>query len=212
MHSTLKDIYDAVLRGIERTAEESVEIFLREFEQAKIEEPLQRRLYERQGAEQLRQFVALRALEPKPHVLSTEKKFRFGIEDVMINGRIDRIDRLESGGVLVLDYKTGAPKSTLDAVNSIQLGLYGLAARLEGHSVDRMAFYNLEDNSAAETDRIREDSIREKVLEVAAGIRDGDFSPTTGFHCRNCGYRSLCPATVERVFAPDGAKVAKVSA
>ena len=103
-------------------------------------------------------------------------------------------------------------KSSLDAVNSIQLGLYGLAAQLEGYTVEKMAFYNLEDNSAAETDRIREDSIREKVLEVAAGIRDGDFSPTTGFHCRNCGYRSLCPATVERVFAPDGAKVAKVSA
>src|SRR5437588_2278524 len=84
MHSTLKDFYDAALRGIERTAEQSVEIFLREFELAKIDEPLQRKLYERQAAEQLRQFIGLRALEPKPQVLSTEKKFRFGIENVMI--------------------------------------------------------------------------------------------------------------------------------
>jgi DNA helicase II / ATP-dependent DNA helicase PcrA len=212
MHSTLKDLYDAAVRGIERTAEETIEIFLREFELAKIDEELQRKLYERQGVEQLRQFMALRAREPKPQVLTTEKAFRFAIEDVMINGRIDRIDRLESGGVLVLDYKTGAPKSTLDAVNSIQLGLYGLAAQLEGHTVDRMAFYNLEDNSTAETDRITEDKIRKRVLEVANGIRQGEFSPKTGFHCRYCGYRSLCPATVERVFAPDGTKVAGVSA
>ena len=213
MHSTLKDIYDAVLQGIERTAEESVEIFLREFEQAKIEEPLQRRLYERQGAEQLRQFVALRALEPKPHVLSTEKKFRFGIEDVMINGRIDRIDRLDTGAVQVLDYKTGAPKNSVDADTSVQLGIYAMAARLEGHTVEKLVFYNLEDNSTAETDRVNnEEKIRGKVLDVANGIRAGAFNPTPGFHCKNCGYNSLCPATVERVFESAESQVAGVSA
>ena len=204
MHSTLKDFYDAALRGIERTAEESVEIFLREFELAKIDEPLQRKLYERQAAEQLRQFIGLRALEPKPQVLSTEKKFRFGIENVMINGRVDRIDRLESGGVQVLDYKTGAPKNNMDADTSVQLGIYAMAARLEGHIVDKLVFYNLEDNTTAETDRVNnEDKIRNKVLNVANGIRAGAFNPTPGFHCKNCGYNSLCPATVEHVFEPD---------
>ena len=213
MHSTLKDFYDAAMRGIERTAEESVEIFLREFEQAKIDEPLQRKLYERQGAEQLLQFVALRALEPKPNVLSTEKKFRFAIEDVMINGRIDRIDRLEGGGVQVLDYKTGAPKSNMDADTSVQLGIYAMAARLEGHTVQRLAFYNLEDNSTAETERVNnEEKIRSKVLDVANGIRAGAFNPTPGFHCKNCGYNSLCPATVERVFESAESHVAGVSA
>src|SRR5215475_1249127 len=114
MHSTLKDFYDAALRGIARSAEESVEIFLREFEQAKIDEPLQRTLYERQGAEQLRQFVALRATEAKPDVLSTEKKFRFAIENVMINGRIDRMDQLESGGVHVFYNNTATTESNMD--------------------------------------------------------------------------------------------------
>src|SRR6185312_3053779 len=94
MHTALKDFYEAALRGIDRTADETVEIFRREFEQAKIDEELQRKLYERQGEEQLRQFIGLRSLEPKPEVLSTEKSIRFAIEDVTINGRIDRIDRL----------------------------------------------------------------------------------------------------------------------
>lgn len=213
MHSTLKDFYDAALRGIARTADESVEIFLREFEQAKIDEPLQRKLYERQGAEQLRQFVELRALEPKPNVLSTEKKFRFAVEDVMINGRIDRIDQLETGGVQVFDYKTGAPKSNMDADTSVQLGIYAMAARLEGHKVEKLVFYNLEDNSTAETNRVNnEGKIRDKVLDVANGIRAGAFHPTPGFHCKNCGYNSLCPATVERVFEAAESQVAGVSA
>jgi DNA helicase II / ATP-dependent DNA helicase PcrA len=211
MHSVLQDFYDAALRGVSRTAEESIELFLREFEQAKIEEELQRTLYKRQGVEQLREFIALRALEPNPQVLTTEKSFRFAIEDVMINGRIDRIDRLESGGVQLLDYKTGAPKNDVDAATSVQLGIYGMAAQLEGHSVEKLVFYNLEDNSTAETDRINEDRVRGRVLEVAEGIRSAEFSPTPGFHCKNCGYHSLCPATVERVFAPAEARTAAVS-
>jgi DNA helicase II / ATP-dependent DNA helicase PcrA len=210
MHSTLKDFYDAAMRGIDRSPEESVEIFLREFEQAKIEEELQRTLYERQGAEQLRQFIALRALEPKAQVLTTEKSFRFNIEDVAINGRIDRIDRLKSGGVLVLDYKTGAPKDDRDASSSVQLGLYGMAARLEGHTVDKMAFYNLEDNTTAETNRINEDKIYKIVLEVATGIRADEFGPNPGFHCKHCGYNSVCPATAEKVFSRPESKIAGV--
>lgn len=210
MHTALKDFYEAASRGVDRGAGETVEIFLREFEQAKIDEDLQRKLYERQGEEQLRQFIALRALEPKPQVLCTEKSIRYQIEDIVINGRIDRIDRLEDGGVLVLDYKTGMPRNTLDAVNSIQLGLYWLAAELEGHRVERAAFYNLEDNTTAEAANVKKEKIYEQVMEVAEGIRNANFAPRPGFHCRNCGYRSLCPATVETVFAPGEKKAAKL--
>ncbi len=208
MHTALKDFYEASSRGVDRTADETVEIFRREFEQAKIDEELRRKLYERQGEEQLRQFIALRALEPKPQVMCTEKSIRFTMEDIVINGRIDRIDRLEGNGVLVLDYKTGAPRSTLDALNSIQLGLYWLAAELEGHRVERAAFYNLEDNTTAETTSVKKEKIYDQVIEVAEGIRNANFAPRPGFHCRNCGYRSLCPATVETVFAPGEKKAA----
>jgi DNA helicase-2/ATP-dependent DNA helicase PcrA len=207
MHSALRDYYDAALRGVTRTPDETVEIFRREFELARIEEELQRSLYERQGSEQLRQFLALRALEPPVQVLTTEKSFRFAIEDVMIRGRIDRIDRLDGGGVLVLDYKTGAPKNDFDASKSIQLGLYGLAARLEGLAVERLAFYNLEDNTVAETQKIEQEKIHGQVLQVAEGIRAGNFAPNPGFHCKYCGYRSLCPATREEVFSKTDSKV-----
>ena len=210
MHTALKDFYEAASRGIDRTGDETIEIFRREFELAKIDEELQRKLYERQGEEQLRQFIALRALEPKPQVVCTEKSIRFTIDDIVINGRIDRIDCLEGGGVLVLDYKTGAPRNTLDAVTSIQLGLYWLATELEGHRVERAAFYNLEDNTTAETESVKKEKIYDKVIEVAEGIRNADFAPRPGFHCRNCGYRSLCPATVETVFAPGEKKAARL--
>jgi putative RecB family exonuclease len=208
MHTALKDFYDAAKQGRRRTADETVEIFMRLFESAKIEEDLQRQLYERQGAEQLRQFVAARELEQAPDVIATEKPIRFMIEDVTIIGRIDRIDRTATGGLVVIDYKTGNPKSDLDASGSVQLGLYGLAVQLEGNTVERMVFYNLEDNSTAETERINERKLHETVLDVAAGIRAGRFEPKPGFQCNYCGYRSLCPATAEQIFARPETKVA----
>lgn len=200
MHSALRDFYDAAVRGVHRTADETVEIFKREFESAKIEEELQRALYERQGAEQLREFIAARAAEPPIHVLNTEKPFRFMIEDVTVIGRIDRIDRQPDGSVVVLDYKTGNPRSTTDAAMSVQLGLYGLAAKLDGLTVAKMVFYNLEDDSTVETDRINESRLHETVLAAAEGIRAGRFDPSPAFHCKMCGYRSLCPATAEQIF------------
>ena len=50
------------------------------------------------------------------------------IAGVTVEGRADRIDKLPSGGLAIIDYKTGAPPSqkAVDAGFSLQLGLLGL--------------------------------------------------------------------------------------
>ena len=53
---------------------------------------------------------------------------------VTVHGRVDRIDRLADGGLVVIDYKTGAPP-TAKAVEkgfALQLGLLALIARAGG--------------------------------------------------------------------------------
>ena len=40
----------------------------------------------------------------------------------------------------------------------------------------------------------------ERVAEVAAEIKAGNFDPRPGFHCNWCAYRNLCPATEERLY------------
>jgi ATP-dependent helicase/nuclease subunit B len=56
------------------------------------------------------------------------------IEEVVVHGKADRIDRLAGGGLAVLDYKTGkAPaQRAVDEGFSLQLGLLGLIARAGG--------------------------------------------------------------------------------
>ena len=64
-----------------------------------------------------------------------EKTFDLVIDDptggppVIVYGSIDRIDRLPSGGVEVIDYKTGRLSSQKDVNESLQLSIYALACR-----------------------------------------------------------------------------------
>ncbi|HZU51107.1 MAG TPA: PD-(D/E)XK nuclease family protein [Sphingomicrobium sp.] len=66
--------------------------------------------------------------------LAAEARGETVLDGVTIEGRADRIDRLSSGGVAIVDYKTGATPSqkAVDAGFALQLGLLGLIARANG--------------------------------------------------------------------------------
>src|SRR5262249_32208187 len=127
MHTTLKDYYAAFMLGRERTEAEVIEIFKRQFEAFTFEDEMQRDLYLQQGSRQLREFVAARAQDRKPRVLGTEVPFEIKLGGTSVVGRLDRMDELSGGGVAIVDYKTGNPKSQDDADRSLQLSIYALA-------------------------------------------------------------------------------------
>jgi CRISPR/Cas system-associated exonuclease Cas4 (RecB family) len=115
---------------------------------------------------------------------------------------MDRIDEVE-GGVHVCDYKTGKPKDDKAAKDSLQLGIYALAARESGMNAAALSFHNLEDNTIVGTTRTSADlvQVREAIVEVAGRIRSGDFEPKKGYHCRGCAYRKICPAHEEKTYS-----------
>jgi ATP-dependent helicase/nuclease subunit B len=63
-------------------------------------------------------------------ILAVEGKGVLQLAGVELSGRFDRIDRLNDGGLVVVDYKTGQPPSTaaVRAGFSLQLGLLGMIA------------------------------------------------------------------------------------
>ncbi len=126
-------------------------------------------------------------------------------------GRIDRIDDLGDGRVAIVDYKTGKPRAQEDADGSLQLSIYAIAAREKwGYQADRLVFYNLEENSAVTTVRgkVELEAAKAKVQDVASRIEAGQFAPKTGYHCRLCPYRNLCPATEKQVHSTPAKKAA----
>lgn len=209
IHRVLRTYYDAIRFGRPKDDEELVQLFLDDLAQAKIEDRYQFELYQRQGVQQLRDFLGLARKRPQPEVLLTEQEFKIKVGEATVVGRIDRIDRAASGRVVIVDYKTGKPRSQEDADESLQLSIYALAAKERwGYETDRLLFYNLEDNSPIATTRSELDlqQAKMKVEDVAANVAEGKFDANPGFHCSFCAYRNLCPATEKREYVPPAKK------
>jgi len=137
--------------------------------------------------------------------IEEERQFELVIEDpsgappVVVTGSIDRIDRLPSGGVEVIDYKTGKLSSQKGVDESLQLSIYALACRdaLGLGTPERVTLYFTESATRLSTTRTDEqlDAARADILARTARIRSGDFAATPSTKaCQYCDYARLCPS------------------
>jgi DNA helicase-2/ATP-dependent DNA helicase PcrA len=212
MHLALKAYFDGVRAGHPPDEEAVIACFRDEFGKAKIEEDAQRELYDKDGCEQLRQFLRSDLAKPTGEILNNERFFRANIGRTIVKGRMDRLERIEGDRVSIVDYKTGKPKTQDDADESLQLSIYALAAKSMGFLADSLVIVNLADCSAVESRRSPAELADEeaRVGAAAASIAAGNFEPRPGRHCRFCSYRSLCPAT-ELVVAQPAERTAQVN-
>jgi DNA helicase-2/ATP-dependent DNA helicase PcrA len=115
-----------------------------------------------------------------------------------IHGQIDRVDRLPTGGIEILDYKTGWIESQKGVDESLQLSIYALAARdaLGLGTPEAVTLYFTEAATRRSTTRTDEqlDAAREDLAVRAERIRSGDFAATPGKPCWNCDFATMCPA------------------
>jgi DNA helicase-2/ATP-dependent DNA helicase PcrA len=201
MHRVLRAYFDSVQQGRPMTEESLLELFRTDLAEAKIQDAYQNDLYLQQGVEQLKEFLTLCRRGAMPEVLHTEEFFEMKVGATTVVGRIDRVDKLPDGRVVITDYKTGKPLSQEDADVSLQLSIYALAAQEKwGYRADHLAFYNLSENTSVFTHRSETQlqQAKSKVEEVAHNIAAGKFDAKPSFSCRFCAYRVLCPATEKR--------------
>ncbi len=204
MHLALKAYFDGVRAGSPPNEETVIARFLDEFGKAKIEEDAQRDLYQKDGCEQLRQFLRSNLARPSGEILNNERFFRADIGGTLVKGRMDRLERIDGDRVSIVDYKTGKPKTQEDADESLQLSIYALAAKSMGLVADSLVIVNLANCSAIESRRSQKqlDGEAARVSAAAADIADGNFEPKPGRHCRFCSYRSICPAKEDFTLVP----------
>ena len=201
MHTTIKDFVAEMRKGRRVAFDEVEAVYQREWSSAGYPDDYLEEEYRRAGREQLEVFHRFYAAAP-PDVMHQEKAFELPLEhNVVVMGRMDQINRLgddkDSREVEIVDYKTGKHQDARKASESLQLGIYALAARevLELEPA-RLVFYNLSTNEAVATTRDAKALARTKqtIRDVADQIRAGTFEAKTGFWCRDCDYRPLCPA------------------
>ncbi len=154
-----------------------------------------REQYRQKGKEQLIRYVkSFDSAVPRP--LALEQGYTYKIGDVVLKGRIDRIDLFEDG-VEIIDYKTGTPKllSKLEKSDKEQLWLYQLAARdVLQLNPKKLTFVYLEDQSTVSflgtDDELMQ--LQDQVVNRVQKIRASRFGPTPGFHCKFCDFADIC--------------------
>ncbi len=156
--------------------------------------------FKEQGIDILTRYHESISNDP-PHVLKTEEKFAFDIGPITIRGAIDRIDNTPEG-ITILDYKTS--KTPSSAKSNLQLAVYSMYLEqlddknIGGLPVSASLYFLREEEKPLRSHSFTTDQIgetKEKIIEVAAGIKRKEFQAQTGKHCDWCDYKNLaCPA------------------
>lgn len=215
MHNTLQEFFIAWL---ERSASQQTSLFEQEAPPAPTSVPVkqeelmemyqrcwqdewyvnesQREKYHEQGLISLNAFYR-QVQKDIPRPLSIEQGFTMKFGDVVLKGRIDRIDQVE-GGVEIIDYKTGKPKTqkSISKEDKEQLFLYQLAARdVLGLNPVKLTYIYLEDNTHVSFLGSDEDllSVQESVVNRVQEIKNSKFEARPGFpQCKFCDFSDIC--------------------
>ena len=136
----------------------------------------------------------------KPQVLHLEHTIQFLVTpDIMVSGRVDRLDQDSSGAVHLIDYKTGVYNPSY--VDKSQLAIYSVLVRkgMELPLVSASYWYldtnQFESFYPTETDL---DAIVDDVKRVAERIRNDKTYPALPSHVwKWCQFIAICPDRAE---------------
>lgn len=152
--------------------------------------------YKTYGGEILAKFWEIHSADFMIPV-AVERMFYIDIEGVKLRGFLDRVDKLESGGLSIVDYKSNQGLFTQDDLKkNLQLTLYQLAAEQTWHlPVERLTLYHLRSNtpcSCAARDEVQLEEARQLVLKVAKSITEERFPAIENQYCP-CDFAEHCP-------------------
>ena len=204
MHGILEEFHG--LNNQKQTKETLFELLEKYWREDSFEYRQRGEEFKKQGKEILSDYFSFIKENP-PAVIGCEKSFSYTMADinVTISGKIDRIDN-EDGLLNIIDYKTSRKKEK--AEKNLQMALYTEAILNNSVSDIRGApgkaslhFLRHGDDPLSSHSFSNEelDKSREKIRDVADGIRSGSFETKKGeFTCKYCDYKDfLCPAWEE---------------
>jgi RecB family exonuclease len=133
-------------------------------------------------------------------VPASEKESWAMVDDYyVVNGFIDRCDRVDAETVEIIDYKSNRMLFTREELTGdLQMSLYSLAARemFPWAKRIRLSFHMLRHGIKQVVDRTADDlaAAREYVLALGARTERGPYEPKLNTYCGTCDHRTRCDA------------------
>ena len=120
-------------------------------------------------------------------------------EEIILSGKIDRIDQIEGGGLEIIDYKTSKNLPPQEVVNNdLQLAIYQMGIQSRWPTLNKpikLSLYFLKHGIKLSSVRTPEQikQVKERLLDLVKEIKTSDFNPTPTPLCGWCGYQQECP-------------------
>jgi putative RecB family exonuclease len=136
-----------------------------------------------------------------PNTIMTEQRISETVGEVTVLGIIDRVDQLDDGSLIVIDYKTGKmPEARFLDKEFTALRTYAaLLGRELGQVPVALWLYYLNAGATAPrrcTAEIAHDAhvrILETYDDIVADCESGDFEARRSTLCNWCAFQDLCP-------------------
>lgn len=137
--------------------------------------------------------------------IGQETEFIFNIQDFEVEGKIDRIDKLEENVYEIIDYKTTKNESYLFR-DKLQLGIYGCAAtKIFGPDIEiHGSYYMLRTQKKISfpiTKTVMRESLKE-IIEIGNKIINATnkevWKPCPTPLCNYCDFKIDCPCTAKQ--------------
>jgi DNA helicase-2/ATP-dependent DNA helicase PcrA len=133
-----------------------------------------------------------------PNVEFLERPFDWSVGEHSLRGKVDRLDRLPTGGYGILDYKTGSAKTedTVDTKDKEQLWIYQMAMEEMGLSITRLSYVYVLSGETLDVELLqgeKREAFRDRIAKRMNEILLSRFAPIPStFTCRYCDFRSIC--------------------
>lgn len=198
IHSTLNFAHTPGI--LSPTLEQAMEYFSTKWNGGVFDSELEERAAFSQGVEMIRRYYDNNDIS-KANIVALESHFQIPLENHVVSGIIDRIDRTENG-YEIIDYKTAKKMPSQEMINNdLQLSIY-LKAFLnrypeEEKNLDKIkvSLYFVKHGAKLSSVRTKDqlDSVEKDFLEVISQIESEKFDPVVNPLCDWCGYQKHCP-------------------
>lgn len=197
------------------TIEELLDLYKNRWDEKIFADKKESDIYFQEGIKMINNFYASHQPGLRD-IVAIEKRFQMPLGDHIINGQIDRIDKLPHGPFEIIDYKTNSKLPTQQEIDNgenykMQLGIYQMATRYSWPEAKdiKVTLYFLKHNEKISTERVdlELEDVKDKVIKTADKIVEStdkmNFPAKPNPLCDWCDFNDRCPYTKHKFHHPE---------